>query len=398
MIKELVIHLGDCKTGTTSVQTTLARQQYTTERHSLIFPARFNHMPFAKRIGDRPKLAQAMARDLAEAFSASDADVGVISAEEFEFVPPEKIVALFQGPFKPWRDRVRLISYIRPHAERFVSTFAERSKKDRLSGNMEKLSEQLLSQKLLFYTPRIAAWRAAFGDRYTVRPFIRDYLEDGDVVRDFFSFALGDTPVRFTAKTDQNESLSLEDLVLMRYTHSLLKAQSADLKEAEKALGWNFSPILAAQPARASTKLQLHKSLARRLQETYAEDAAALDALAFEGTPMSDRLARAADMALDQPQSLEPEDHHSPDVLRLAAAYAELIARMMAADPAHFRWATRPEHFRSPLVDQLENELASLIPSATKDSSWSRKIVLRALTGSSFAKRAGKRLLGRRHP
>lgn len=366
MVEELVIHLGDCKTGTTSVQTTLARQLFTIgDGRSLIYPTRFNHIPLARRLEIGVDEATHMAKSLAKTFRESDATVGVISAEIFEFVKPANLAALFDGPFKPWRDRVRLISYIRPHAERFLSTFAERSKKGGFDGEMDVLAERLAHQTLLFYTPRVQDWQAAFGERYTVRPFVRSYLADGDVVRDFFSFALADTPVTFTKATDQNESLSLEDLVLMRHMHARFRALGGPFEDAEKAFGWNFSPILAGQPAARSTKLKLYESLARKLQNTYAEDAAALDSLAFEGTPMSDRLARAVDGAVAEPQSLAPEDHHSPEVLRLATANAEFLARIMAADPAHFRWATRSEEFRVPLAEQRMRWMPAVLNSGT---------------------------------
>ncbi|GGD40126.1 hypothetical protein [Sinisalibacter lacisalsi] len=356
MVEELVIHIGDCKTGTTSIQTTLALGQFVADGRDLVYPTRFNHIPFAKKVAKGPSEALGEARQLARAFHKSDAAIGVISAEHFEYAGPSHLAALFDGPFKPWRDRVRVISYIRPHAERFLSSFAERSKKGGFGENMERLAENLLNQELLFYAPRVAKWQAAFGEHYTVRPFIRDLLEDGDVVRDFFSFVFGETPVSFRNRTAQNESLSLEDLVLMRHTQSLIQEHHPNAKEAGKALGWNFSPILSGLPAEKSTKIRLHQSLARQLQDTYAEDAAALDALAFEGTPMTDRLSRAVEDAIAEPQSLRPEDHHSPEVLRLAEAHALMLGRIMAANPAHFRWATRPREFRAPLREIARQE------------------------------------------
>ncbi|HHS94470.1 MAG TPA: hypothetical protein ENK63_03925 [Rhodobacterales bacterium] len=348
MVEELVIHVGDCKTGSTSVQTTLARGLFEAQTHALAYPTTFNHNPLARKLRSDKSGAWAQAGKLAKAFGASDARTGVISAELLEFVDPNDLAALFDGPFKPWRDRFRLLAYVRPHAERFLSTFAERTKKGEFGGEMDGLAARIKNQGILFYTPRVSAWKSTFGERYNVRPFIRDQLVDGDVVRDFFEFVLGKGALQFSADTGQNESLSLEDLVLMRYIIAQMKAQPGDFHGAETAFGWNFSPILAGQSAAQSTKLKLHESLARTLQDTYAEDAAALDGLAFEGTPMSDRMARAVDGALPEPQSLAAEDHHSPEVLRLATANAMLLARIMAADPAHFRWATQPEDLRPP--------------------------------------------------
>lgn len=358
MIDELVIHVGDCKTGTTSIQTVLADNLVESEAR-LIYPARFNHIPFEKRLQSDVKGATYKdAIALSKSFRKAKGGIGVISAETFEFIEPQKLADLFDGPFKPWRNHVRVIGYIRPHAERFLSTFAERSKKGGFGGKMDVLAKRIERDRLLHYTPRVKKWKAVFGDRYTVRPFVRDQLLNQNVVNDLIDFILRGAVFRFTGETDQNESLSLEDLVLMRYTQRLLKEQGANLDEADKALGWNFSPILASLPAQKSTKLRLHESLAAKFQDTYAEDASALDALAFVGTPMTDRLKKASEGALKEPQSLSPKDHLSPEVMRLAKAYAQLLGRVMNANPGHFRWATRPEAYRMPLLELLKRELA----------------------------------------
>ena len=116
---------------------------------------------------------------------------------------------------------------------------------------------------------------------------------------------------------------------------------------AYNAFGWNFAPILASQPAAQKTKLKLHRELAVEIVAAYAKDAAALDEMFFDTPLMSERLAAAPAEAVDTPQSLKPQDYHSPEVLRLVQASAKFYSRMILADPQHFNWATRREHVRN---------------------------------------------------
>lgn len=347
MVQEIIFHLGDCKTGTTSIQTVLARRQWESPGQSVLYTARFNHIPLANSLNTPGLRQKRMVSELVRALKASDAKTAIISAEFFEFLPPEKLHAFVTDALAPWKDNIRLVAYVRPHAERFLSSFAERSKKGGCRDGLDEFHTQILKEKLLYYTPRFAAHRDLFGARFMLRPFIRDHLRGGDVVDDFFHIALNGAPVSYPNRSDENESLSLEDLVLMRLIQKQVQKHGSKMQDARKALGWNFGPMLATQPAAQSSKLKLHRPLAEELVKTYAEDAAALDAMFFDGTPMSDRLTAAPKAALDAPQSLNPADYHSPEVLRVAKATAQFYARLMSADPAHFKWAGRPADFRS---------------------------------------------------
>ena len=50
MVEEIVFHLGDCKTGTTSIQTVLSRGAWVSHAGPIAYPARFNDIPLAKTL------------------------------------------------------------------------------------------------------------------------------------------------------------------------------------------------------------------------------------------------------------------------------------------------------------------------------------------------------------
>lgn len=347
MVGEIIFHLGDCKTGTTSVQAVLAEGAWKTGAgpgRDILYPARFNHIPLAKTLSvpaEAPHQADRFAKVRA-AFDGSDAAHGVISAEHFEFVDPEALARAIDTHLKGYE--VRLIAYVRPHADRLVSTFAERAKKGLFQGDLEAMHDRLIEDRLLFYAPRFERWRALFGAAFTLRPFLRDRLWQGDVVQDFFRFVLGGAGFEITRETDRNESLSVQDIAMMRAVHDLIRKQhpGAQMRQAQQSLGWYMADLLGTMPFKRGIKPRMHAALAERVRAAYAEDAAALDAAFFEGDPMSAALAAAAGKAVEVPQSFEPRDHFSPAERRQFRAWARLLGRVMASDPEHFNWAVRP--------------------------------------------------------
>ena len=319
MVKEIVIHLGDCKTGTTSIQAVLAAEAWETDLGDITYTARFNHIPLAKSLSTASEIPHQEARfsKLREALDESDAAFGVISAEHFEFVDPSLVMAALEQHLPEYLDRVRLVAYERPHADRLVSTFAERSKKGSFQKPLAAMHDKLIEDGLLFYTPRFEKWRDLFGARFTLRAFARDQLYQGDVVQDFFHYLLGGKEFRLTMPSDQNNSLSVEDIAMMRSLHWHLRKMDGDYRQIQHAFGWYMSDLLGAAPyPGGGTKPRLHKALADRVVDTYRADAAALDAAFFDGTPMSDALAVAPEKAVDKPQSFQARAHFKAREMR----------------------------------------------------------------------------------
>ncbi len=349
MVKEIIFHLGDCKTGTTSVQSVLAAGAWKSPDGDaggrIVYPARFNHIPLAKTLSvdkEKPFQDERFAK-VREAFGTSNAEYGVISAEHFEFVDPRIVHDAIQRHLPDYADRVRLVAYVRPHADRLVSTFAERSKKGLFHKPLADMHERLVKDRLLFYTPRFEKWQELFGDRFTLRPFVRSEMYKSDVVQDFFHQVFAGQAFEITRPTDRNESLSVEDIAMMRAIHVQLRKLGGDYRQQHQAFGWYMSDLLGAVPyPGGGTKPRLHKALAQRVVDTYGDDAAALDAAFFDATPMSDALRAAPDKAVEQPQSFQARDYFGAPVRRQFKVWAQLLHRMMSADPAHFAWAVRP--------------------------------------------------------
>jgi hypothetical protein len=382
MVKSLVFHLGDPKTGTTSIQETLATGNWRCDGLRLLYPARINHLPLAKSLYDPAERAHADQRfaRLAAQIAASEADVAVISAELFEHVNPLDLLGAIRSHLPRYEHDLRLIAYVRPHADRLVSAWAERVKQGFFTGTLEELHAATLKTGHFLYAPRFDRWREVFGDRFELRPMIRDRLREGDVVRDFLDYVFEGRPFALIEEPGSNESLSLQDLAQLREFHLAVRGRP-ELARARKTIGWNFARILGASPRPGGIRPRLHESLAERVIADYARDAATLDAEHFDGTPMTDALHAALARAVPAPQSILAEDHFAPDALRMLRAWVALAALMLEHEPdalpPHFQalqaaqFASRRQHW-SPDDDagaddaddaEAEAEPARLAPS-----------------------------------
>jgi len=351
MVRQIVFHLGDCKTGTTSIQTALAHRHFTLQGQTYLYPCRLNHIPLADTLRGKPDPALRQQRwsRIARQILESDKDTAIISAETFEFVRPESLAEAISTHFAGFDGQIRFISYIRPHAERFVSSFAEKSKQGRFNGNLDDGFKDFLSPRRITYMPRLDAWRRVFGDAYEVHPMIRDRLADGDVVTDFLRRAFRTDAVTVRDTGALNESLTVEGLIAARRLHERLRESGRCTDEISRAVGWNFAALLSTLPKSPDAeKPRIDKALARQLRKECMEDAVALDRTFFRDAPvMVDALSRAVDRAPDSVQSMAPADHFTAEQLRIIDGFGLLLRRVMEADPAHFRSAVRPEELRT---------------------------------------------------
>ena len=351
MVAELVIHLGDHKTGTTAIQSALAAGQLRIGGAAVFYRGQQHHR-LARPLMDRhpdPAIYRPRYAEIGAALDASPAAIGVISSEHFEYVAPAVLAAVIAECLPQYQGRLRLVSYVRPHVDRFVASFAERTKMGLTHDQMEPFLDRIIRQRMLDYTPRFRRWQAVFGEAFCLRPYVRDQLEGGDVVADFAALLAAGQSWDLAATPIRNSSPSLGDLALIRS----LQRQGAALRprlpdDARAALGWTLAEFMAAQPSPAPVRLGVERQVAGRIARRFQADAVALDAAFFHGSPMTTAIRAAPAKGLAQGQSLDLADNLSPAALRLAAVGAALLVQIAAADPAHFATHFRHADTRKP--------------------------------------------------
>ena len=370
--KTLIFHIGDRKTGSTSIQYALAQKRVTVEGCDLYYGRPLNHNylspHFRALASGRPKArktAEARFAKLADNIKKSSARFAIVSAEEFESIPASQLKTVIDSFFSDCADEIRIIGYVRPHAQRILSSFAEQIKLGKFQGDLDKyFTRSCVKNNRFFYHERFQEWQSCFGDQFTLRPFVRSQLENGSVLDDFCKIAFAGHPFKAVAAPAQNSSFSLEDLLRVQ----VLQGQFTDLsKEKRFALGWEFSRALAHVGSdTAATKVQLHKPLARKIARRFRADAKAMDTTFFGDAPvMEAELEQALAQALDKKQSFTPEDHFSQTDLRSLAMMGHVIETLIQNPKGNW-----PQYLKQQRINDLHppqsDTSSAAAPSAIK--------------------------------
>lgn len=350
MIEELLIHTGDCKTGSTSIQRVMAREAWSAPGYDICYPTEADHNFVAHtltREWEAPFKEERFG-DLRRDFMATSAPIGLLSSEHMEFVDPVVLRDVIGEYFPEVAHNVRILTYIRPHAERLLSGFAERTKVGGFWGSQDEFLGFMQDERILNYADRVDRWKDVFGDRVTIRPMIRKQLINEDVVDDYFAWALPGVDVEVKRGLGaSNASLTVEQLAYLREIHRFIREADPDLVDQQHHLGWQVGDLMGSHGSGPATKLRLHRDLAERIRDHYADDAARLDRDHFGGgTAMADKLTDAVDKAAEAPQSLDPSDYYPPRMLGMARLHAELMMRVMRGYKGRFDDLIEPPHMR----------------------------------------------------
>ncbi|SFC73066.1 hypothetical protein [Tropicimonas isoalkanivorans] len=334
--KTLIVHVGDHKTGSTTIQHAFAKKQVLIGGECPVYtsPLNHNYLPgLFRAVLDTPnspdgKKAHQRLSQLAEKLAEPGPRVSVISAEQFEAFNPVRLHQLLNKYFGGSFDRIRIVAYVRPHLQRLVSSHAERIKIGAYSDDLESFFDLCMREKLFLYAPRFKQWCEVFGDDFVLRPFLRSALENGSLLDDFIVASLGQVDFTLAQSDNQNESLSLEDLLRVKYLHGKIGQKGGGFHHN---YGWMLARVIGAMPnGETTTKVRIHRDLAERAGEHYLEDARELDKAMFGGAPLMEKTIQAdIDSACSVPQASCAEDIFSASEIRSLLLCSQIIEEML---------------------------------------------------------------------
>jgi len=344
----LVFHIGDHKTGTTTIQNALAAECFDIEGAELRYPAPLNHNYLMARINahlndtEPPplKAEQMLLSELADYVRNAGPGYTVISGEVFENLPPDVFQDILNTFFKGCADRIRVVAYVRPHAQRILSSYAEQIKIGWFLDPMQTFFEHNLESRRFHYAPRFAKWREIFGDDFVLRPMTRKALRNGSILEDFAYAAFDGRPCAIEDYPAENQAVSLRELALLKYLQGQFQDKEKWLRHT---LGWELARRLEQMRLigdSKSRKLTMSKGLVEKVRAAYFEDARAVDQMFFgDQTWLQDAFDEAAAKAPIAEQRLDPEVFFSADQLRNLSVLARMIGDMLdvkAGWPAYF--------------------------------------------------------------
>lgn len=355
--RTLIIHIGHHKTGSTSVQHALALEKVKINGIAPFYGAALTHnhlVRHGKEIVKETNKASVghqyfleLANGMRQNFATTDNRICVISAEDFERFPPENLKKLVDIYFAKMFDVVKVICYVRPHLQRTVSSFTETTKIGSCSDDMETYFQQTSESGIYRYAPDLANWRSVFGDNFVVRPCIRSEMQGGTLINDLFLSTLNAPQIAVSEVDNQNESLSLEDLLRVKFLHKQVRKRTRGFHHA---YGWTLMRLTEKLPkARKATKIRMHRSLAERAHAFYLEDARELDATYFGGKPlMQTALQEGVDDACETAQPSTAQQVFTKSEIRSLRLTALMINELLMNEEQ--RW---PDFLHQRRLDAL---------------------------------------------
>lgn len=341
MVNELIIHVGDTKTGSTSIQQSLVQEAFKIDGKCYHFSGRstHNHLAHILQNGLHVAAQKPDFDPVTEALDASDADYGIISAENFQFVDPEVLQKAIDTFWPQYKDRVRLIGYVRPHPEKILSAFSEQIKLGDELNDLDSFFDRTSQGGAFIYHPRFQRWKAVFGERLELRPFVRSHLNNQDIVSDFMHFVLGHGDFEITKPVKANVSLTVSQLALQREAQMILNQQLRHHRGPRyRAVRSQIGRVLAeylrqGNLGTADSKLLIPNHLVEPIRQFYTADAAAMDAAFFDGTPLSDTLENMSSKTIATPQSLQATDHFSAETVEAFQIFSRMLGDTLRTRP-----------------------------------------------------------------
>lgn len=355
--KTLVIHIGDHKTGTTTIQNALAVGTINLHDAELLYPAKLNHnyltgfitsyrrgTPLPKHLEGRDGLVE-----VAQKIAESSADYAVISAEAFENIPAPDFHDLVETFFRGCADRIHIVAYVRPHAQRILSSYAEQIKIGWFRGSMREFFDHNLEIGRFHYMERFAQWRELFGDDFTLRPMIRSELHNGSVLDDFAHVAFDGRPCTVEEFEPENQAVTVRELALLYFLQGQFQDHDPWLRHT---LGWELARQLDRSRGESEAKVRklvMSRDLAEAATAAYSEDARLMDDAFFDGRPLlQNALGEMEKKAAPRAPSLDPGQFFSPEHLRNLTVMAKIIEGMLERQG---RW---PSYFHSHRLKDIE--------------------------------------------
>jgi hypothetical protein len=341
---QLVMHIGDPKTGTSSIQSALQKGIVDCDGRRILPWKTANAIPKAKCLltNDKKQIAKHYT-EVRDWLIGRDEDLAVLSAESFVKVRPRKLQQTLCEYLPEHSERARMIAYVRPHSSRFLAAFIQRTKTGHLDIPIgEFLGRMIKEDRTLGYSKRFLEWRRVFGDSFSLHPFVRSELRNQDIITDFYTELLGDESFSISRPVAENVSVTtraLSGILLMN--HGLLKA-GVGTGQQHAVGAYVANHILPTGPVKGS-KPKLDRENAQILLTTYRKDARKLDEEFFSRPIMEENLESSLQDVADEPIDLNPGTHFAPSEQMELERLADEAAKIFLRDPKvcvqNFRYA-----------------------------------------------------------
>jgi hypothetical protein len=310
MPKSIIFHIGDRKTGTTSIQRALKMKAHDLPDTELELIQAYRISQTLWNAGDAAHYNDKW-KNVSGRIARSRARTVIISDENFELASAASLRnAIEQFVPDTEYDSLQVMAYVRPHADRVLSSYVQRFKHGTVQVAPADFHAKTLAEGEFLYAPRFQQWHEVFGPRFKLKAMIREHLFRNDVVADFLKEITGkDAFTLNDSLRDSNVSPSVEEMMEMEVFHDAYRKKVAERPDL-RSIRLPITRTLLKNVSGAGTPFRLARPLVEQIVRDYEEDARETDLQFFGGAPLlSKTLAAAHGKSMDHPISITPQDH-----------------------------------------------------------------------------------------
>lgn len=337
----LVIHAGDCKSGSTAIQSVLRDGTYEAPEGAILYPTSgrrdgLNHHRLSNSLfmAKQEQIREQAWTRLGAEYAEAKEDNVVISSERFEFADPNSVKQALEQYVPTALEDLHLILYVRPHIDRVVSGYVQNVKQGIFRDDMRAFIKKMDEERRFHFAPRLKSWRSVFGEeQITIRPMIRSMLDQGCVVRDFLGQVVGAGQVNVSSIPNANSSLSGPALAMVRALWQDLAQANAQGQAQPRQKNPSANLVnalvnrLESEDLLTGGKVQISRADAEFARDCFADDARDCDVHVFQQPLMGPALNKALEAA---PEFVE-EFEAPADALGLSRIWIDIFERTMAA-------------------------------------------------------------------
>jgi hypothetical protein len=341
-MKDVVIHFGVHKTGTSSIQRRLSENRQTLAASGILYPdirRKANHFDLYTCFHERPleyrmvkvrgitgadeieKLRGEIKRALESQLAASGAERLILSSEAFSMMNAHELRQFIAYIASFGFERMQCVVYLRDYI-----TYWESELQQKIKGgiHIDVMAEEQKLEMVRTYRRFLETLSECVGrDAIRIRLFHRPLLKDGDAVADFL--ALAEIDVIKSSGSIFNESLSRGAMVALNELNKRI-SRIAIRDNAAVMLRSVGGPKYIAGPA-----------VMQRILDRTTKDRAYLSHEWFSGR---DWLAEIMQEVAANPARLGPDDNRHPGFDEVMDAVAVLYENLQrdAAEQGAERW------------------------------------------------------------
>jgi hypothetical protein len=285
MIDELIIHVGNHKTASTSMQKCLREKSYEVDDdvyypETVGGPVQYNHNYYIRSL--RTEHQTDRFGHLLNLLRNTDRSKAVISSAAYAYFHGSDLKDHVEEYYRPLARNIRLIKYIRPHLSSLVSSYTELVRIGLFSDTIYNLLESPMGNRMVLHHDNPRSLKRYFGESVEIVPMIPEALIGNDPVTDILHRIFRDHKVKIKRSHTDNIMVSAQHLSVIKE----LQASNFGSEDDKKGYGYEYSRSLSdIWSPENSVKFQISKASAKKFsvgKNGLLEDALRCDRFLFD--------------------------------------------------------------------------------------------------------------------